>query len=698
MGVLLPDGSVPQGMPAMPGAGIVPAAPAQYNFAPPAQVAAPAPEQPGSEFVPGKGSKVGGILSTLLGWKHQEEVQKRHERVGFLQSTIHEALTNPNSRLPEEYLNKYIGELGKNLESGQAPGVGKLLKDHAASVYQSRDLAKKVKMASQAEPVGQAPPVMPGQAPQQQASPPQQPPGLPQPPSSPQAAVPFGGGAGNSAEPAPLQGESPAALIGARAGGSGFGPPPPAAPSHILSLAAMATQKAQADIASQRVMMQFGQERVSHAMEMLKAMGRDPSKLNDTQIASFITNGMIPAPDWHDIARGAIGVQNTGGGPTIISGQQEPTPIPVGGGLYQPPPVGGAPPGVPWRPGQAPAAGGQAPALNAMQSPPVGIAAPQPVASGAGPMGSVSRNPDGSSVISGGPPIDPKQRTANLAWEAKHGRPITADKYGEALSELGESAITPTTRAMNESLVANRVEQRKMRQIQEAHLRQTMREFDLTKGPQAIDKLAGQVHENPDLLQKLSGDVYNLVSQRYEDKYQTPPPKPIPAELKNREDASFIALNNVNRINELLKNPVIQQRMGVWGGNLGNLEQALGTTVGLSDQDARDIQAFRSSVNYLFAQEAKSIFSGRPPQKLMDEIKASSPKMKMGLPLFQGAMDAVKATGENNLKTADDVRFNRKPALTPMPEITYHDGPDTYTIPKEKEARFLQLHPNAKRQ
>ena len=171
--------------------------------------------QPADSFAPKQGSKIGGIFSTLLGWKHKEDVQKRADRVAYLQSTIHEALNNPNSRLPREDLDRYVGELSKNLESSQAPNIGKVLKGHVEQVYHAREMAGKAQTMAQAQPQPQAPPVTSAAAPAPDPNaggglsyPSAAPPGLPTPPPL----VPFANGAGNSAGPAPLQNEKPAML------------------------------------------------------------------------------------------------------------------------------------------------------------------------------------------------------------------------------------------------------------------------------------------------------------------------------------------------------------------------------------------------------------------------------------------------------------------------------------------------------
>lgn len=275
--------------------------------------------------------------------------------------------------------------------------------------------------------------------------------------------------------------------------------------------------------------------------------------------------------------------------------------------------------------------------------------------------------PDGATMVQGPPALlSPAQRAANQMWEGTHGAPPKPEELGRALSEYNEAAITPTTRKMNTARLNNYTELKNMRQLEEQKLGQTLREFNATKGPAAIESLTDQVHANPDLFQKLTGDVANLVAQRFSAKYSLPAPRSLPADMKNKEDGSLIALNHIDAIRELLKNPVIQQRLGSFKGRIGELEQKFGSTVGLSAADATAIQDFRSRIPYLFGQEAKALYGGRPAAKLLEGLKASSPDMSKGLPLFLGALNAAEAMGKLNLKSADDYRFNKR-GITPPP-------------------------------
>jgi len=271
-------------------------------------------------------------------------------------------------------------------------------------------------------------------------------------------------------------------------------------------------------------------------------------------------------------------------------------------------------------------------------------------------------------LIHGGAKLSDDQQAANAAYEAQRqktepGYKLAPADWAQAKSWYDEQSMTPTQLQAKLMQVENLKELQAERRLQEANLGMHIREFNLTHGPEAINSIVNQMKVDPDLYfgKDMTTDVRNQVAQAWTQQTGMPPPRELPAQVKTKEANSVIALNSVNRIKQMLvDNPVIQKRMGAWDGRVGNLEQAIGTTSGLSPQDAQKIQEFRSSVNYLFFQEGQALLQ-RTPQALMEELKTTSPNMKQGLPLFLGAIDAVKGTAAGNLQSANDYRFNRAP-------------------------------------
>lgn len=283
-----------------------------------------------------------------------------------------------------------------------------------------------------------------------------------------------------------------------------------------------------------------------------------------------------------------------------------------------------------------------------------------PPAPGSAPVGSPGTS--GASIIaSGGPPLPDKSTIEALThYAANHGikswQDVPGTDWAKAKAEFGEASMTPTQRLLANAKVVSAQQLIEIRKLEAAKFLQQKKEWDATKSPEALTSLAEQVHSNPDLFQKLSGAEAVMVANALHAKYGEGAPRAIPQRLKDQEDSALLAYNHVQDLRPYLDNKVIQQRLGAWGGRVGDLEQALGSTVGLSPEDARMVQGFRSRLPYLFAQEAQAVMGGRPAQKFMDDLKKVSPRTSMGVPLLQGAMDAIQNNARVTIQTADQAR------------------------------------------
>lgn len=269
-----------------------------------------------------------------------------------------------------------------------------------------------------------------------------------------------------------------------------------------------------------------------------------------------------------------------------------------------------------------------------------------------------------------------EQQEANAMYEARMRQTnpnfkLTPNDYAKARSLYDEERMTPDQIQQRMLAAENLKQLQALRSETMANTAMHMREWNATHGQDAVNSIVKQMKADPDVFfaKDMTPDLRNNVAQVWTQQTGMPPPREVPAQIKTKEANSVIAANAVGRIKKMLaENPVIQRRMGAWNGRVGNLEQAIGDTKGLSPQDAQVIQNFRSSVNYLFFQEGQALLQ-RSPQALMEELKVTSPSMKQGLPLFLGALDAVNGTASNNIQSANDYRFNRAPgsATSPVP-------------------------------
>lgn len=148
-----------------------------------------------------------------------------------------------------------------------------------------------------------------------------------------------------------------------------------------------------------------------------------------------------------------------------------------------------------------------------------------------------------------------------------------------------------------------------------------------------------------------------------------PAPRKAGQRIESTEFFANRAIQSVNRIQEMLADPnkakVLMQRIGPLLGREGNLEQAIGKAQGFPNtqegNDARELlQNFRSLNNYTVFQEGQSLFGGRIPIQLMQQLQHSSPDVTKALPEFLGSLKSVKSNSEDALIAGERYRLDGK--------------------------------------
>ena len=169
-----------------------------------------------------------------------------------------------------------------------------------------------------------------------------------------------------------------------------------------------------------------------------------------------------------------------------------------------------------------------------------------------------------------------------------------------------------------------------------------------------------QMKQNPDIYHKLDPKIKRAVGLAWNKATGLPVPQALNAEQSKLESNSQVALEHVNNVRQLLKDPVVQKRLGPVLGRLGNVEQDVGAAAGLSPKDASKVQQLRSALTYLFMREGRGLFGGRPPEKLMELLKTTSPDVKKTIPMLNGALNAVQQTAESTVLSSEKQRFGGK--------------------------------------
>lgn len=179
-------------------------------------------------------------------------------------------------------------------------------------------------------------------------------------------------------------------------------------------------------------------------------------------------------------------------------------------------------------------------------------------------------------------------------------------------------------------------------------------------GPGTTQFWTQQLFDNPDSVKELPPEMKSAVGQAFTQKYGLPLPTALGDTAKSTETSARTALDSVAFIRQALQNPEIRQRIGPIMGRLGEAEQDVGATVGMSPEATQAAQELRTRMRYFLFQEGKAILGGRMPQKLMDELQSASARSTMNEPMIEGALRAAEGSAQNVIQNLDRQRFGGK--------------------------------------
>jgi hypothetical protein len=212
------------------------------------------------------------------------------------------------------------------------------------------------------------------------------------------------------------------------------------------------------------------------------------------------------------------------------------------------------------------------------------------------------------------------------------------------------------TRASNpEQYLAN---QRANEQIliSAANAAREKQKFDMMYGPNTVESLVQQVYAHPDSAKDVPADMRAAVIGRFRQQFGIPFPTPLEGASLQQEGAAKSTQADIDWIRNALQNPNIAKNVGPLMGNIGNIEQALGTATGLTGADAQQAQEFRTRMRMMLANEAGAMRARINP-KVMDDLASSSGRVNMDADMLKGALDGVEGYTKNKLDTFERQRF-----------------------------------------
>lgn len=177
-------------------------------------------------------------------------------------------------------------------------------------------------------------------------------------------------------------------------------------------------------------------------------------------------------------------------------------------------------------------------------------------------------------------------------------------------------------------------------------------------GPDTAQTWVDVLKKNPDAVKEVPPLVKSKVATLFSQQTGLPMPTAAAATSQASEIANKNALDNASFIQDAIKDPEIQKRLGTVLGRLGDVEQHLGeATFGLSPEAAKKAQELRTRMRYFVFQEGRGILGGRMPQQLMNALETSSANTHMDAPTLSGALQGAVGAALTNSDNVDKERF-----------------------------------------
>ena len=200
-----------------------------------------------------------------------------------------------------------------------------------------------------------------------------------------------------------------------------------------------------------------------------------------------------------------------------------------------------------------------------------------------------------------------------------------------------------------------------------------------------IEDLGKSLLDNPDFANKVPSKNIPAVTKWLREKYDLPYPTAIRSAEATKADASRKVIQYIGDILEETKDPQIMANFGPVMGRNQDLTQNIGQDYyNKNPYLAQRLQSIRTKLNYLLFGEGQSLVGGRVPQRVLDEVRKTSPNTHFALPLLLGSLVGVVDNAKENLTGIEQGRgkgwASRKDFVDSLPKTKQEIKPSPAII------------------
>ena len=229
---------------------------------------------------------------------------------------------------------------------------------------------------------------------------------------------------------------------------------------------------------------------------------------------------------------------------------------------------------------------------------------------------------------------------------------------GQKAQEIAETKARDIANQANQT--ANQQTAKGRLAVEQGNLALQQKKNEMEYGAGTTEYWVHQLQDNPDSIKEMPPTLRSAVGKGFTAATGLPLPSAASTQTQTSEAAARNALDNIEFIRNAVKNPEIRKQLGPLLGRLGDVEQTVGTAVGLSPDAEKLGQELRTRMRYFQIQEGKALLGGRPNAQLMKVLSGSSANPTMDPGILEGSLKGAEGSAKSILDNGERQRFGGK--------------------------------------